>query len=108
MDIQSMLPLLMMMNGGKGKGNMPDMIALLNMMGGGGQGQKSKSGMPDMATMMQLMNMLGNGSKGNANNPKSHPNSHKEEQPLNPDLSGISGMVSPEMIELLKALGRRM
>lgn len=111
MDLMQMLPLLMMMNGGKGKGGAPDMSALLNMLGGNfGGSQKGNNGgstLPDMATMMQLMNMLGNANKGNPTSFTSHPNHHKEDKPLNPDLSGLGGMLSPEMLDLLRTLGTR-
>ena len=98
MDLGSMLPLLMMMNGKNKKGGMPDMASLLNVMGGGNK----KGGTPDMATLMQMMTALqGSGASGN-NAPT--PPTHK---PTNPDLKKLQGMLSPEMIEILKALGRK-
>ena len=94
-----MLPLLMMMNGsGKKGGGMSDMASLLGMMGGGNK----KGGTPDMATLMQMMSALqGSGASGNnAPTPPTH-------EPTNPDLKKLQGMLSPEMIEILRALGRK-
>ena len=96
MDLTSMLPLLMMMNGGGKKGGgMPDMASLLNVMGGG-----NKKGGLDMVSLMQMMTALqSSGASGN-NAPPTH-------EPTNPDLKKLQGMLSPEMIEILKALGRK-
>ena len=83
MDLMQMLPLLMMMNGGKGKGN--------------------QSGGMDMATMMQLMSMMGGGAFGGATN-TTRTQTH---EPLNMDMSKLQGMLSPEMVALLSSLARK-
>ena len=85
MDIMQMLPLLMMMNGQKGK----------------------SQGSMDMATMMNMMSMMGGkapfgGQAGTQNATQS-----TSSRPLNPDTSKIEGMLSPEMLALLSQLGRK-
>lgn len=110
MDITQMLPLLMMMNGDKGQGGAPDMSALLSMLGGGfgGKSKPSTGGgsMPDMATLMQMMSLLNNGGKGNQSNKSGNANTSERVKPLNPDLSNIVGMLSPEMLSILSNLAR--
>ena len=95
-----MLPLLMMMNGGGKKGGgMPDMSSLLNVMGGG-----NKKGGLDMVSLMQMMTALQSSGASSGVKRGESTNSH---EPTNPDLKKLQGMLSPEMIEILKALGRK-
>ena len=98
MDLSSMLPLLMMMNGKNKKGGMPDMASLVGMLGGGNK----KGGTPDMATLMQMMTALQ--SSGASGNNAPTPPTHK---PTNPDLKKLQGMLTPEMLRILSDLGRK-
>lgn len=92
MDLMSMLPLLMAMNGGK-----------------------NSSGGPDMQTMLKLLSMLNGNTASPADafgalfnktdtTPRKSP---REPEPANPDMHDISGMLSPEMIKLLMHLAVR-
>ena len=102
MDLSSMLPLLMMMNGKNKKGGMPDMASLLNVMGGGNK----KGGTPDMATLMQMMSAL-QSSRAESKPKTTNTTSGKDSAPTHPDLKKLQGMLTPEMIEILRDLGRK-
>lgn len=110
MDLSQMLPLLMMLNGGNkasnGGGGMPDMASLLNMMGGKSTPPKSGGGMPDMATLLQMMSLINSGGLGNQNSNGGSTNNKESAKPLNPDMSHVNGMLSPEMLAILSNLAR--
>ncbi len=76
MDIMSMLPLLMMMNGNK-------------------NGNHQKAGGFDMAQMLNLMTMM-NGGGFNQNATKS------QNVPPVQDFSAMQSMLTPEVLALLK------
>ena len=86
------------------------MLPLLMMMQNGNKGNKSKgNGNPmggmDINTMMQMMSMLsGMNGGGNATNTSQNATTT---QPINPDLSKINGMLSPEMLSLLSNLANK-
>lgn len=84
MDLTSMLPLLMMMQGAN-KNN----------------GGTKNSTMPDMMQLMSMMQMLGGNGSFNPTPPS------QKSEPLNPDLSNLNGMLNPEMLKILGMLGRK-
>ncbi len=87
MDLMQLLPMLMMMQGGNK--------------------QKAGKGGMDLPTMMQLMGMMGGGASPFGGGAPQGGGGSKASEPLNMDMSKLQGMLSPEMLALLSSLGRK-
>lgn len=100
MDLMSMLPLLMAMNGGGNKNasagiDMQTMLKLMSAMSGNGSGADP---------MGAFRNMFNNGqSRSDGGN---YRNNARTEH-VTPDMKDVYGMLSPEMITLLASLAAK-